>query len=143
KIEISENAVAVLHQLGYPVAGSGVTLQIGQYQMLVAAACSGLNSLLSLTALGLFYSYVRHSSNFAFMTFLIMFIVPIAIFANFIRVLLLLLITYHFGEAAGQGFFHQMAGLSMFATALLCIFAVDWMGASFRRRLAARGGIRD
>ena len=142
KIEISENAVAVLHQLGYPVAGSGVTIQIGQYQMLVAAACSGLNSLLSLTALGLFYSYVRHSSNFSFMTFLIMCIVPIAIFANFIRVLLLLLITYHFGEAAGQGFFHEMAGLSMFATALLSIFAVDWMGASLRRWFAARGAIR-
>lgn len=143
KIEISENAVAVLHQLGYPVAGSGVTLQIGQYQMLVAAACSGLNSLLSLTALGLFYSYVRHSSNFAFMTFLIMCILPIAIFANFIRVLLLLLITYYFGEAAGQGFFHEMAGLSMFATALLSIFAIDWMGASLRRWLVARGGTRD
>ena len=141
KIGISHNVVAVLHQLGYPVAGSGVTLQIGQYQMLVAAACAGLNSLLSLTALGWFYSYVRHSSNFSYMIFLLICIVPIAIFANFVRVLLLMLITYYFGEAVGQGFFHEVAGLSMFATALISIFVLDWLGMPLRRRLSANGRV--
>ena len=141
KIGISQNVVALLHKLGYPVAGSGVTLQIGQYQMLVAAACAGLNSLLSLTALGWFYSYVRHSSNFSYMVFLVICILPIAIFANFVRVLLLMLITYYFGEAAGQGFFHEVAGLSMFATALVSIFVLDWLGAPFRRWLSSNGRI--
>lgn len=137
KIHISQTAVALLHALGYPVAGSGVTIQIGQYQMLVAAACAGLNSLLSLTALGLFYTYIRHSSNFAYMVFLVCCILPIAIVANLIRVLLLLLITYYFGEAAGQGFFHELAGLSMFASALFSIFFIDWLGTPLRRKLAA------
>lgn len=139
KILISETAVSILHMIGYPIAGSGVTIQIGQYQMLVAAACAGLNSLLSLTALGLFYTYIRHSSNFAYMVVLVCFILPIAILANLVRVLLLLLITYHFGEAAGQGFFHEVAGLSMFATALVGIFLLDWLGTPLRRLLAIRG----
>ena len=139
KILISQTAVSMLHVLGYPIAGSGVMIQIGQYQMLVAAACAGLNSLLSLTALGMFYSYIRHSSNFPYMLALICFILPIAVIANLVRVLLLLLITYHFGEAAGQGFFHELAGLSMFASALIAIFFIDWLGTPLRHRLAAKG----
>jgi len=139
KIMISETAVSFLHALDYPIAGSGVTIQIGQYQMLVAAACAGLNSLLSLTALGLFYTYIRHSSNFAYMVLLVCCILPIAILANLVRVLLLLLITFHFGEAAGQGFFHEVAGLSMFATALVGIFLLDWLGTPLRRLLAEKG----
>lgn len=135
KIGISEYAVRILHLAGYPVAGSGVTIQIGQYQMLVAAACAGLNSLLSLTALGLFYTYIRHSSNWRYMIILLIGIIPIAIAANLIRVLLLLLITYHFGEEAGQGFFHEVAGLTMFSSALLGIFVLDRLGTPLRERL--------
>ena len=142
KIFISQKAVAILYAFNYPIAGSGVTIQIGQYQMLVAAACAGLNSLLSLTALGLFYTYIRHRSNFAYMVFLVCSILPIAIIANLVRVILLLLITYHFGEAAGQGFFHEFAGLSMFATALMGIFLLDWFGTPLRKMLSAGEPLR-
>ncbi|WP_010160456.1 exosortase V [Sphingomonas sp. PAMC 26617] len=139
KIAISEWSVDILYLLGYPVAGSGVTIQIGQYEMLVAAACAGLNSLISLTALGLFYTYLRHSSNWRFMLLLVCCIVPIAILANLVRVLMLLLITYHFGEAAGQGFFHELAGMTMFITALLGIFLIDWIFTPLRQRWAPAG----
>ncbi len=138
KIFISHFSVSVLRACGYQIVNSGVTIQIGEYQMLVAAACAGVNSLISLTALGLFYTYVRHSSNFIYMVFLIIFIIPIAIFANIVRILLLLLITYHFGEAAGQGFFHELAGLTMFATAFTLILAVDRLGASLVSNRAKR-----
>ena len=143
KIAISQWAVSLLHLFGYPVAGSGVSIQIGQYDMLVAAACSGLNSLISLTALGLFYTYIRHSANWRYMLLLLAFIMPVAILANLVRVLLLLLITYHFGEAAGQGFFHELAGMTMFLTALFGIFLVDSLAAPLRRRLATSypGGV--
>jgi len=139
KIAVSQTAVVLLGLLGYPIAGSGVMIQIGQYQMLVAAACAGLNSLLSLTALGLFYTYLRHKSELAYMVVLVCFILPVAVLANLVRVVLLLLITYHFGEAAGQGFFHELAGLTMFTVALLTIFVVDWLAAPLRNRLARTG----
>jgi len=63
KIAISSWAVSVLHAFGLPIASSGVTIQVGQYQLLVAAACAGLNSIVTLTALCLFYVYLRHRSN--------------------------------------------------------------------------------
>lgn len=137
KIAVSHWSVHILQVLDYPVAGSGVTIQIGQYEMLVAAACAGMNSLMSLTALGLFYTYIRHSSNWRFMALLVIAIIPIAVFANLVRVVLLLLITYHFGEAAGQGFFHELAGMTMFVSALMAIFAVDLVATPLRRYWAA------
>ena len=139
KIAVSGWAVALLHLLDYPIAGSGVSIQIGQYEMLVAAACAGMNSLISLTALGLFYVYIRHGANLRYMLLLGAFILPVSVVANLVRVLLLLLITYHFGEAAGQGFFHEAAGLTMFVTALLGIFLVDKLATPLRRRFASPG----
>ena len=52
-------------------------------------------------------------------------IVPISFAANVIRVMTLSLITYHFGDAAGQGFLHNFAGMVLFLSALLLIIAGD------------------
>lgn len=125
KIMISQAAVGLLYLLGYPIGGAGVTIQVGPYQLLVAAACSGLNSILALTAISLFYVYIRHQANWRYALMLALLILPVAIFANFTRVLILILLTYHFGEAAAQGFLHNFAGLFLFAVALLTIFALD------------------
>ena len=125
KIAISEASIAFLQLLDYPIGGTGVTIQIGQYQLLVAAACSGLNSIVSLSALTVFYIYVRHSENLRYAAFLLLAVVPVAIAANFIRVLILILLTYHAGEATAQGFMHDLAGITMFATALLLIYLLD------------------
>ena len=46
----------LLASLGYPVEREGVVLWVGDHQMLIADACSGLNSLYSLFALGLLYA---------------------------------------------------------------------------------------
>lgn len=125
KIAISESAIKLLYAFGYPIGGAGVTIQIGQYQLLVAAACSGLNSLISLFALSLFYVYMRHRLHWQYALLLVLAIIPIAIFANFVRVLILILLTHYQGEAVAQGFMHNFAGLAMFMVAMLSIFLVD------------------
>jgi exosortase len=135
KIWISKVAVNLLYFLGYPIAGAGVTIQVGQYQLLVAAACSGINSLISLSAISLFYVYMRHQMNWRYAALLMLAIVPVAIFANLIRVLILILLTYHFGDAVAQGFFHNFAGMTMFMTALLTIFGIDLLAEPVWRRL--------
>jgi exosortase len=136
KIAISEWAVALLYAAGYPIASSGVTIQIAQYELLVAAACAGLNSILSLSAICLFYVYIRHRTNPLAFFVIALAILPVAVFSNFVRVLILILITYHLGEAAAQGFLHDFAGLTMFAAALVAIFAID---AVFTRLTQHRG----
>jgi len=125
KIAISSSAVSLLYALGYPVASSGVTIQIGQYELLVAAACAGLNSIVTLTALCLFYVYLRHRSNVRALLVIAVAAVPVAIISNFARVITLVLITYYFGDAVAQGFVHDFAGLLMFSVALFSIFCID------------------
>lgn len=139
KIAISQWVVSLLHAVGYPVASSGVTIQIGQYQLLVAAACAGLNSIVTLGALCLFYVYLRHRSNFTAFVVISLAAIPVAIVSNFVRVLVLVLITYHFGDAAAQGFIHDFAGLLMFAVALLTVFGIDQLATPLFNRGSAKG----
>jgi exosortase len=134
KIWISKVAVNLLYLVGYPIAGAGVTIQIGQYQLLVAAACSGINSLISLSAISLFYVYMRHQMNWRYALLLMFAVVPVAIFANLVRVLVLILLTYHFGDSVAQGFLHNFAGMTMFMTALLTIFGIDLVAEPAWRR---------
>jgi exosortase len=125
KLWISQSAVSLLYLANYPIANSGVVIYIGQYQLLVAAACAGLNSLITLSALTLFYVYLSHKSEWKYMLLLIAAVIPIAIFANFVRVLTLILLTIHVGEAAAQGFLHNFAGMTTFAVSLLSIYLLD------------------
>lgn len=138
KIGISQSAIHLLYELGYPIAGSGVMIIIGQYQLLIAAACAGLNSLISLSAISLFYIYIRHNANWRYALLLMLAIVPVAILANFIRVLALILITHYLGDEAAQGFLHTFSGITMFLFSVLGIFAVDALASPLRRRLARR-----
>lgn len=125
KMAVSWATEHLLFLAGYPIARSGVILQIGQYELLVANACAGLQTLLTLEALGLFYlNVVRHTSAVRNIT-LAIFIIPISFSANVIRVIVLTLITYYFGDAAGQGFLHGFAGMVLFVSALTLILALD------------------
>jgi exosortase len=125
KMWLSVAAIRFLDLFGYPIGGEGVRIYIGQYELLVAAACAGLNSIVSLTAISLFYIYVRHQAEWRYAAFLVLFIVPIALLANFVRVLILILLTYYSGEAAAQGFMHNFAGIVMFAVAIASVFGLD------------------
>ncbi len=125
KMAVSYAAELILYNVGYPIARQGVILQIGQYKLLVADACAGLHTLFTLEALGLLYlNIVRHTSAIRNIALAIL-IVPISFTANVIRVMVLTLITYHFGDAAGQGFLHGFAGMVLFLSALLLIIGVD------------------
>jgi exosortase B len=125
KMAVSFVAEHVLYWFGYPIARTGVILQIGQYQLLVADACAGMHTLISLEALGLLYlNLVKHDSLFRNITLAIL-IVPISFAANVIRVIVLTLVTYYFGDAAGQGFVHAFAGMVLFIVALSLIMSVD------------------
>lgn len=125
KQHVSELAEAILYQAGYPIARSGVTLTIGQYELLVADACSGLHSMFSLSAMGMLYLYLMRRTGWLHNGIIIAGIIPVAFFANAVRVIAIVLVTYHFGDEAGQGFIHGFAGVLLFIIALLALFALD------------------
>lgn len=125
KIAVSYVTETVLYNVGYPISRNGVILYMGQYQLLVADACAGLHTLFSLEALGLLYLHIVKHESWTRNTALAILIIPISFTANVIRVITLTLVTYYFGDAAGQGFVHSFAGMVLFITALMLIIATD------------------
>lgn len=127
KAAVSAVAAELLYALGYPVARAGVMLTVGQYQLLVADACAGLTSMFTLEALGLLYMNLMRYTSAVRNVALALLIIPIAFAANVVRVLILVLVTYHFGDAAGKGFVHDFAGIVLFIVGLLLILGTDWL----------------
>jgi len=125
KMAASYVADSILYWAGYPIARTGVILEIGPYKLLVADACAGLQTLFTLEALGLMYLNLVQRDSLARNISLAILIVPISFAANVIRVMTLTLITYHYGDEAGQGFLHGFAGIVLFLTALLMIMGTD------------------
>lgn len=135
KLKISIVVSDILWAWDYPITRNGVVLNIGPYQLLVADACAGMRTLFMLEAMGIFYlNVIRHSSLLRNVG-LALLVVPISFVANMIRVMVLTLITYHFGDEAGQGFMHGFAGVVLFASAMLLMIGVD----TLLRMLSGRG----
>lgn len=122
---ISALVEGTLFAAGYPIARTGVMISVGQYQLLVADACSGLNSMISLSALGTLFMYIMARTSRLHTAIMLASILPIAFGANMVRVIVLVLVTYHIGDEAGQGFLHDVAGIVLMLAALLGFFALD------------------
>jgi exosortase B len=133
---ISIIAEHALYSVGYPIARNGVVLTIGQYQLLVADACSGLHSMFSLSALGLLFMHITARKSWVHNGIMLASILPIAFAANILRVMVLILVTYHLGDEAGQGFLHGGAGMVLLIAALIFLFLLDEiLSRAFRQRI--------
>ncbi|MFC1748176.1 exosortase B [Pseudomonadota bacterium] len=116
----------LLYELGYPVARNGVVITIGQYQLLIADACSGLNSMYALTSLGILFVYLKRKiSSTAHIVLMLIAIIPIAFITNVARVTTLSLLTYYFGDEVGLGFSHDTAAVVEFFIALFLLTTLD------------------
>ena len=122
---LSTAATTLLWWAGYDAAHLGTTLYINQYELRMVDACSGLKSLFSLIAIGIFYLHVRYRSDWRHLALMSLVMIPIAIFANLLRVLALMFTTIYLGDAAAQGIIHLFTGLFVFVVSLLVLIALD------------------
>jgi exosortase B len=144
KVLISDAVTSLLYATGFPIAQNGVVIQIGPYQLLVQDACSGMNSIFALSAIGVFYVYAFRWQSKIRALLLMALIIPITIAANFLRVLTLVLIAYYAGVEKIEGFIHDFTGIALFVVAIGLMLACDGLIGSLangidqlrRRRLA-------
>jgi exosortase B len=147
KVFISNIVTHVLYAAGYPVAQNGVMIMIGSYQLLVKDACSGMNSIFALSAIGVFYAYAFRWEEKIRSLLLLASIVPITIAANFIRVITLVLIAYYGGPDVLEGVVHDLTGIGLFVVAVILLFVLDGLlglGSSLlrpRRRRPSDGAV--
>lgn len=125
KAFVSVASTELMQTAGIPVYREGVTLYVAQYQLLVEDACAGMNSLIGLVSISLFYIYVLRRAGWRYSLLLACLIVPVAVLANMVRIMLLVLLTWTAGDAVAQGFLHNSAGLLVFVVALALIIGID------------------
>jgi len=122
---VSEVAMRSVSLFGIPASRQGVTIYVDKYQLLMEDACSGMNSLVGLTAISLLYIYLLRGTSARYALLMTAFVIPIAIVGNILRVIILILLTYFAGDEVAQGFLHYTAGFILFALDLLLVFALD------------------
>jgi exosortase B len=125
KVFISDRVTSILYAAGYPIAQNGVIIVIGSYELLVKDACSGMNSIFALSAIGVFYAHAFRWHSKIRSLILMAAIVPIAIAANFIRVLALVLIAYYGGIDRLAGPLHVLTGIGLFVVAVILLVTFD------------------
>ena len=125
KVWISDIVSNSLYNLGYPVAQNGVMIMIGSYELMVKDACSGVNSIFALSAIGVFYVHEFVSNHPTRKLLLILSIIPITVLANVFRVVTLVLGAYYIGVDTIEGLFHDLTGIALFIFALALFFLLD------------------
>jgi len=121
---ISNLAEQLLSIMNYPITRDGLLLTIGYTDIFMGQPCSGFRSLITLFSLGLVYVYLS-KANLSSKLILILCVIPLALFGNLIRVIILCLITFYFGEEVGQGFFHNFSGIVMFVITILGLILIE------------------
>lgn len=126
-------AVDLLSLAGMDAAIATPMFYVNQYELQLAEACAGLNTVFTLTICMVLYAYLRHRGDWRQILQLAVLAVPVALLANLLRILLIAGVIVTFGDAWGQGVVHDLAGVTLFAIALLSLIAIDEMLGRVRR----------
>ena len=122
KLLVTNASVTVLKILSIPVVSEGNIIMFPQTVLEVADACSGLRSLMSLVTLAVALAFLSQKTAVK-RTILIISAVPVAIVTNMIRVIVTGVLASRYGAAAAEGFFHEFAGMAIFAMAMIILFS--------------------
>jgi exosortase len=125
---VTKISVGIVSLMDIPIFREGFNITIPNGRLIVGNPCSGLRSLIAFLGIGTFLAYLEKIS-FVRKISLVLWTIPIAIAANVIRVLLLILISHYAGlDAAAPGtFWHFASGVIMFAIGLSALFGVRFL----------------
>lgn len=139
QFEASKLATGMLGVLGVPVLREGNIIHLPALNLDVVEACSGIRSLVSLITLAAFYGYLCEPRVWR-RWLLVLAAIPIAVFANGVRIMGSGLLGQYWSPDKAEGFFHMFSGVLIFAVSLLTLIALhqmlSWPSRASHRRLA-------
>lgn len=124
KILAAEIAASVLNQLGFSAIRDGSIIKLHSAYVIVDDICSGLRSLISLTALGSIFAYWMKGPMYKRLL-LWVFAIPIAIITNAMRIIFLSVIAEIWGPQYAVGLIHDVSGFMVFVLAFILLFATQ------------------
>jgi len=104
-------------------SGNRVFLQ-GEKNLVVANVCNGLRTLISLLAFGALYAYVCRLRGW-WRVLLFAMAIPVAIAANSLRILSLIVVADVWSAEVATGWYHDTSGILIFFVAFLMMFGVE------------------
>jgi exosortase len=119
-------AVFFLDLFSLPVTSQGNIINLPNYQLEVVEACSGIRSLMTLTALGAAMAYMTQKTVFSGII-VFLFSIPIAIGANVFRIFITAIGAYTISPKFAEGFIHEASGLIVFLVGFLSLGGVAMM----------------
>ena len=85
KLLVTKSSGAILSLIGYPVKIQGNIIEISSVSIGVVDACSGLNSLMAILTLSIFYTYLV-LGKWSYRAIIIVSMLPMILIANIMRV---------------------------------------------------------
>jgi len=123
KMFVTNIAVQTLEKFtSIPLKREGFHIYFPNASLTVGNPCSGLRSLIAMLALGSVFAYLLRAKIWK-KAILFVLAVPIALFSNYLRVIVLCFAAFIYGNKAIQGFFHDMTGYLVFVIAFVLLWA--------------------
>lgn len=119
----SQLGVWMIERLGIPVLLSGNIIDLGDYQLQVAEACSGLRYLFPFLSLGFLAAYLFNAPMWQ-RAIVFLATIPITILMNSFRIALTGIMVQQFGSSHAEGFTHFFEGWVVFLLCMVLLFAV-------------------
>ncbi len=121
--DITANNIAVIvPALGVPIFVDGTLIHLPKARLLVADACSGFSTLYAMTAVACLTLHISQSRLRSVLVILVT--APIAIAANTLRSILLVVAVYLYGVEVLETWIHSFSGMFSMVLALVVIFSV-------------------
>jgi len=111
----------IINSLSIPVYREGNMLYFANASLEVAEACSGIRSLMSYLMLGTLFAYMVHG-RFYKRILLVAVAIPLAFFANLLRVTGTGILAHFYGSSVARGFLHEFSGIVMFIFGFILLF---------------------
>jgi len=127
RIFAARAAALVLNGFGLHVIQNGAGLfsaSDNAFSFNVAPECSGLHSLLAMTALMAFYAWLTQKTLFR-KWLLFLCCIPVAIVANVFRIILVVVVAAIWDQETAMGLWHDYSGYPVFLVGILLMLALD------------------
>ena len=123
KLLVTHAAVALLQAVGTPVLAEGNQILIPDHTLFVADACSGLTSIVTMRPIACTVAYVL-TRGIARRAIVVASVLPLALAANVVRVIVTVKLVPWIGIEAAQGSLHESFGLATYAVGTLAVIGV-------------------
>jgi exosortase D (VPLPA-CTERM-specific) len=118
--------VAVIRLMDISVFAEGNVIDLGNYQLQVVEACSGLNYLFPLMSFG-FLIAALYEGRLWHRWLIFLATIPITVLMNSIRIGIIGVTVEYWGIAAAEGFLHAFEGWFVFMACLALLTVLIWM----------------